>query len=583
MTDEENDTEEAEEQERESEERRRRRKTEDTESGTKKSKRKDEEHRAESKHDDKEELEDEADLELQSEIPQIGLEEETSETKDLDTSTGELTNQETEVPQPDLLYESVEVRELHDEIEEKTDSGIGVPQIELESDTWGDVVNFDTSLILQEDDGIEIPQVRTKSAKIPKSIELSTELEDWVGKSDETEKHKITDKESDEHAIGQQIGSAAAADGSFSGVGELPPHDPFELLFMAQGEGYISSDEPIVIWLDEDEDENSLRTLEWLCSQIYREKTQSRNPDFRRITDLEELNQEAGKSWIELAENKLFTVELTEDEYEKVDTDRIETRLEELAFQGFGFLIFDTSFDEVLHEIDMNKHPINHVRINAGRPSSERLADIQKLCTGFIELSLPSTNTATDELFNRAKLEYESRLEKSAKSEGGIFWDTAEPDETGESREHRYLKAIVTKLLVEELREDGQELENSPQIMEYIVSEEDLGNAVPDIYYEDEGVVFEIETLFSEETGGKSPRDKLRKSFKKYEEIGIEEVNIVLENMAFLRHLDQIVELQRNWGNWEKIDFEFYTINLENESLVPTEEIVQKLKELRIE
>ena len=59
-------------------------------------------------------------------------------------------------------------------------------------------------------------------------------------------------------------------------------------------------------------------------------------------------------------------------------------------------------------------------------------------------------------------------------------------------------------------------------------------------------------------------------------------MNIVLENMAFLRHLDQIAELQRNWEDWEKVGVEFYTLNLENESLVPGEEVVQKLKELRI-
>jgi len=584
VTDKDTDTEEVEEQERESEERRRRRENEDIDSGTKEPEHKEKEHRAKLESGDTVKPEDEAEPEPQSEVPQIELQRLTPETKELDTDAEELAEGEIGVPQVKLLYESVDVRELDDEIEEQNESGIGVPQIEIGSDTWVDVLNLDASIIFQEDDEVEIPQLKIKSAGTPETIDLITKLENPIEESMETSHSEQTDKEKDEdeEVVEQQIYSVAPAGSSSSGAGELPTHDPFELLFSGHGGENPPSNKPVVIWLDEEEDESYLRTLEWICSQIYREKAKSKNPDFRRITDMGELKKEAGKSWVDLAENKLFSVELTHEEYKELNVDDVEPRLEELAFQDFGFLIFNTP-RHVVSEIDVNKHPVNNIEIRAREHPPEILANVQKLCMGFIESPVSPEGTDADEFFNEARVEYKDKLKELAHSEGGVFWDVAEPDETGESGEHRQMKAIVTKILVEELREENEEdLETPPQIMDHVVAEKELdGQAVPDIYIEDKQTVFEIETLFSEDMEGELPRDKLSKSFKKYKDTSVDEVNIVLDSMAFLRHLNQIVELQKNWTDWEYVDFHFYALDLENERLVPTDEIVRNLKEIQ--
>jgi hypothetical protein len=578
MTDEDTDTEESEERESESEERRRRRRNKDTESGTRERATDERVNRTESASEETSEPEEEP--ETQSEVPQIELCGTTPETKHLVTDTEEVASGETGVPQFEFLHESIEARELDDGVKGRNESAISVPPVELSS-TRIRTPELNSSVALKQEDEVNVPEVELQTWGRLDTVDLTTEFDKptsgTVGDGEETDESNETDVE--------QQGDALAANSQPSGAGELPVHEPFKLLFSAQGGAEVSSNKPVVIWLDEEENENHLRTLEWICRRIYREKMESKNPDFRRITDVEELEKEAGKSWVELGGNKLFTVELTQEEYEELNPEDVETRLEELDSQALGFVIFNTSRDTV-GEFNPVRHPVNHIELSPRELSPPELRKIQELCTGFVQVPRP-VDVSMDSFFNNAREAYEGRMKRLARSEGGLFWDIAEPDETGESDEHRRMKAIVTKMLVESLREErGMELEKVPEATEYVKAEKELGENRPDILYsEGSGTkeVFEIETLFSEDTDGQSPRDKLSKTFKKYRGTGeVDNVNIVLDSMTFLRHIDQIVELRQNWDGLDEVDFEFHALHLEDERRVSVDDFVQELKELRL-
>lgn len=95
---------------------------------------------------------------------------------------------------------------------------------------------------------------------------------------------------------------------------------------------------------------------------------------------------------------------------------------------------------------------------------------------------------------------------------------------------------------------------------------------------------FEIETLFKQ---GNFPLKKIDETIEKYERASnIHKVNIVIDNMAFLMHINGLreklklhKELQEKGKR--KFNLEFYTLGLQSESLAPLSEIVKKLKNFK--
>jgi hypothetical protein len=93
--------------------------------------------------------------------------------------------------------------------------------------------------------------------------------------------------------------------------------------------------------------------------------------------------------------------------------------------------------------------------------------------------------------------------------------------------------------------------------------------------------VFEIETLFAQDREGSDPRNKLRGSFKKYENTTVDAVHIVLDNLTFYRHLQDIIQLKRNHRDWEDqhgIEVRFETLNLQENDLIDIDEAIARLK-----
>ncbi|MFB6187382.1 MAG: hypothetical protein ABEI86_11000, partial [Halobacteriaceae archaeon] len=97
--------------------------------------------------------------------------------------------------------------------------------------------------------------------------------------------------------------------------------------------------------------------------------------------------------------------------------------------------------------------------------------------------------------------------------------------------------------------------------------------------------VFEVETLYAEDSGSGKPRDKLRETFTKYEEIeSVKEINIILDNLSTMLHLRTIAELKQIYRDWEEKhgkEVNFYTIDLERQEIVPIESIAQDAQDLK--
>ncbi len=186
-------------------------------------------------------------------------------------------------------------------------------------------------------------------------------------------------------------------------------------------------------------------------------------------------------------------------------------------------------------------------------------------------------------MFEEGRIYFEEYLKEIGKEERGIFADATNQSKSKESNLHLRLKWFIVKKLVERLREEGEDLKTPKQIEEIINTEEEIINTkiTPDVRYRDQ--VFEVETLFAEDRQGRTPRNKLIYTFKKYEGTDISEINIILDNLTYLRHLKDIFHLKRNYQDWmEKTNKEvnFLTLDLRNEKFVNFNEFINELKKI---
>lgn len=191
-----------------------------------------------------------------------------------------------------------------------------------------------------------------------------------------------------------------------------------------------------------------------------------------------------------------------------------------------------------------------------------------------------------DEIFEDAKQKYEDLLEKIGTEREGLYADATNLHEN-ESKLHLFLKWFIVRFLTEKLKSSGNFPENltPDMITRKIKTESYFGTnskgdgVIPDI---DLGAdVFEVETLFAEDRGGKIFRTKINESIRKYEGTDARNINIVLENFTFLRHLKALDEIKKNQINWEKKEkkkINFFTIDFKNRNLIHRDELISKIK-----
>lgn len=315
--------------------------------------------------------------------------------------------------------------------------------------------------------------------------------------------------------------------------------DPLELVF-GTGGGEISSDEPIVICINDEENEDFVAILETLVQRLYREKVGGQ-PDPKRFGDAEELTDET--RWVE-AEHKIFTAKFDDEEWKVLkedlqkDWDRIWNNriLNELYGQDFGALIFNQ-----VYFADTEDHHPKIIQLNPPSLSPFAKENLIRLFWGLQDDSGPIDQQTFGQRFNfYGERIVENQWNKIETAENGIFLDATVPDENA-GKHHRRMKVLVIKRLVDRLRNQGYDLETPTQIKTKIESEKEykrgddtlasvdiLCKAVDD----SPRGVFEVETLYAEDRASGKPRDKLRDTFTKYEEIdSVGEINIILDNL----------------------------------------------------
>ncbi|MCD6549402.1 hypothetical protein J7K41_01685, partial [Candidatus Micrarchaeota archaeon] len=197
-----------------------------------------------------------------------------------------------------------------------------------------------------------------------------------------------------------------------------------------------------------------------------------------------------------------------------------------------------------------------------------------------------SLGTTLDNIFNKSgKTKHEEYLENLQKERYGIYTQATNQHEGEESRLHLQIKWFIVKFLSEKYK-----LNSLPEIEENIKTEEQLSEAntkgehpKPDVWDVKENAAYEVETLFSEDREGRTPQKKIYESIKKYEGTSIKEINIVLDNLTFLLHINEIWGIKKNIGEWEQMKnkkVNFFTLDLNTHKLIPLSKIFNKLKTL---
>jgi len=236
------------------------------------------------------------------------------------------------------------------------------------------------------------------------------------------------------------------------------------------------------------------------------------------------------------------------------------------------------------------EHPLNIVYAKPNLLSFEKKKELSSSAWGNVNLDnltpilVEEKNgerlygNTLDDIFNKhSKSLFEKRLEKLEKENRGIYVYATEQHEGKESSEHLQMKWFIMKLLSKE-----KKLKGFIKIKEIIKTEEEYEGVIPDIRVENS--VYEVETLFAEDMEGKIPKKKIENTITKYENTSIKEINIILDNLTFLRHLEDLVEIGKVLKEWARSHgkrIRFYTIDIQSGKLLSLGEVIKKIKSLR--
>ncbi|AGK61750.1 hypothetical protein Asulf_01779 [Archaeoglobus sulfaticallidus PM70-1] len=414
---------------------------------------------------------------------------------------------------------------------------------------------------------------------------------------------------SEEHLDFSAISAENEPSGGSEEIKEETP-DIVDLVFGVSN-SRLSSKGPKIVLYRELEKDSTIGSFETLCIMIYREKTGG-YLRFKPIKELDEFNvMEIGK-WMEV-HGSLFTIDLDCNKKkvrEWFTQNNLREPIRRAIIGDVGFIIFKTRDAElyehckkVLEKLEKEiEHPLNIMYVEPRRLSFEEKKELSSLVWGCLNLnSIPSVfveekgverpyGATFDDIFNKyARREFEERLEKL---EGSAYSMATKPHE-GESPEHKQMKWFVVKCLTKELIKKGIIKPENPrkpkkyEIDKIIKTEEDtrefLGGVIADVMDTSSNEVYEVETLFAQDTEGKTVEEKIIYTIEKYKELtNVRKINIIMDNFTFLRHFKTLIDIKENEPEEIREKVEFYTLDLEKEKLVPLKEIKRKLRNIHI-
>ena len=347
-----------------------------------------------------------------------------------------------------------------------------------------------------------------------------------------------------------------------------------EIMFRGEGLKRIEDGRPAVICIEDIEGESIIGVVETICKMLYREKVGGK-PKAEIFSNLEEFRKEI--RYIE-AKNKITVIRLSENDWKNLTKEELDRflgdRFDQLFTQDFGFIVLNT---RVLRLEE--RHRINIIDVKPRLLSVEMKRRLAEIAWGFVKID--EKYESMDEIFEDGRGKFENALERIQRQNKGIFVDATKPHKAGESNEHLWMKWFLVKCGVEHLIDKG-ELPKNPTLTQIknkveteVVDSNRFPDAVPDVVVGN--MVFEVETLFSEDGEGKIARNKLTYTIDKYN--SSTNINIVLDNITFLRHLKMLRQILGNYEKDGKKNINFWTLDLKNGKLISLEKILKIIRE----
>ena len=459
-----------------------------------------------------------------------------------------------------------------------------------------------------------IPSIRPKlqtRVRIPIYRILRTPIVREIGLLDEKIDKELLEKLEERRRVEIQKPHETAISSEAEpsrGGGEETEEEPPEFLELVFGKysAKILAGGPIIILYKELEDDSTIGSFETICIRIFREKKGGK-PGYLSIKKLDDFNIREIEKYIK-PEGNIVRIDLDalkkdaekndRNIFEIVSPECLREPLDRFIVGDVSFLIFKTR-DEKLY--DYCKQVLNHlmkymeniskfIEIIPRELTFEQKRILTELAWGISvegigmvvkkpEWDRPLGDTF-DDLFNKfGKTKHEECLENLQKEKYGIYVLATNRHEGDESDLHIQIKWFIAKFLSQKYK-----LNTLSEIEESVKTEEQLPEAntkgeypKPDVWDVKENAVYEVETLFSEET----PQKKIYESIKKHEGTSVKEINIVLDNLTFLLHISDIFGIKKNIKDWENKTgktVNFLTLDVENYKLVSISKVSGKYK-----
>ncbi len=512
------------------------------------------------------------------------------------------------VPVVDLKLPSFTLRRytLNSEIQEikKEKRQLIIPKIQLRS------MPSLSLRITELDAKIEKPQVSLKLPKVPFYQTEKYELKSFLTSFDTTvneelkllllEEHEedgVGSESAEKETVEQMVTTVAAEPEAPSGGDEEEEDIPDFLDLIFGGEaGRITGEGVKVILLKNRGDDECTEFLKEVCERIYREQ-EGGEPTFESIEKIEDLPDQP--SSYSRPDQKLFHVDLDKIEKEETTKENLYNRLQRLlkkvpsAKSGFILLttrdksIYD-AFSSTLEQVNSDlkgqlKRKIIELEFRKLSPRPKR--SIASLCWGMVDLTpIPVT---FDYAFIHARNVFEKKLKKTRED----FQLIPKTSEGEESKLHFGIKTFLVKILAHEKgllpnKPSGLKEEDANKIKEEISTEKKLDvDIIPDIWVKKDSIAYEVETLFGIGVKeSKTPQKRFQEDvIDKYKpETQAKNLNIVMDNFGFLMHLKDIKKT-RDFYEKHLPKVEFYTLDLQNDKIIPFGDVVKSLKKIKEE
>lgn len=354
---------------------------------------------------------------------------------------------------------------------------------------------------------------------------------------------------------------------------EEEPPDFLELVF-GSGAGRLRGKASHVILFLDSSGSSYLDLLQEICLRVYRELGRG-TPRIRHLTLDDEWNKYIQR---QLGQNeRMVSIDL-DSLKDKLKTNvQLRNRFEEFCRQDLGFIILRTSDPQTFVHY---KEELANIRRESNELVSPIVLEARTLPESFANFIWANSLEGTlegkfDEIFNRAKQRYKERMALIQTEEKGDF-KTSTGRWESEGQEHYDMKAFVVRFLVNKLRRQNIRLDSPEKIRQNIATEEKETelDSYPDVKDKVNSQFYEIETLFGQ---GHATDKKIDETIRRLSEVEQSKINIVMDNLAFLIHLQDLKRIRRAFPH-----VHLFTLSFEKEgTLVPFREVQKMIRAIQ--